>query len=177
MRTVRLCVLCILALATGLFVSIGSAQSTEVVVDARLQSLCYGGHENSPDINLWLWERQVGHPIPLDKQEVAAEMMGKKASLRKLSSSDATLVGARNGHNYLVAVCVANSPPIHSEQAFEEWGISQNLGWNIDNRYNRVLTSAVGMGGGPNARRSLIYYSFPSRFTLDNHEHALAWAR
>ena len=55
--------------------------------------------------------------------------------------------------------------------------MNQDLGWNINNRYDRVLTSAVGMGGGPDAKRTIAYYFFPSLLVLNHHEHALAWAK
>lgn len=174
-KIVRNCSSCALALALGLLPLATSAQ-TKHVINPRLQSLCFKGYNDPVDINLWIWEEQVGHPVPLDKQEAAGVLMGKDASLRKLTASEASSIGAKSGHNYLVAVCVAGSPPVHSKEAFEEWGVDQYVSWNIDNRFNRVLTSAIGMGRGPNAKRTLVYYSFPSRFTLDNHEHALSWA-
>ena len=175
MKLSNFLVACASVLVFGTSACAANAQSTTVVVDPRLKDLCYSGHENPVDENYLLWEEDIGHPIPLDKQEAADKLMGGDASLRKLSSSEAAALGARRGDNYLVAVCVAGTPPVHSKEAFEDWGVKRYVDWNIDNRFNRVLTIAGGMGGGPEAARSLIYYSFPSKFTLDNHDHALTW--
>lgn len=166
------------AIISALMVStcVASAQTTTVVVDPRLQDLCWGGHDDPEDENWEIWEEDLGQPIPLDKQEAAGKLLGKEATLRALSPSEAASLGARRGDNYLVAICVAGRPPIHSMDAFEKWGVERHIDWNIDNRFNRVLTISGGMGGGLKAARSLIYYSFPSKFTLDNHDHALVWA-
>ena len=159
--------------------SCASAQTTRVVIDQRIQDLCYEGPGYPENLNILLWERQVGHPIPLNRQEAADKLMGSEDSLRTLTAQEAASVGAQSGHNYLVAVCVPGTPPLHSMEDFEKWAVRKNLGWNVDNIHSHVMTEASGSASFsqiPTMKRSLIYYSFPSRFTLDKHSHVLAWA-
>ena len=169
--------LSMVAVSHGLL-SCASAQATRVVIDQRIQDLCYEGPGYPENLNILLWEEGVGHPIPLNRQEVADELMGRNDSLRTLTAQEAASVGAKSGHNYLVAVCVPGNPPVHSMEDFEVWALDKNISWNVDNIHSHVMTEASGSASFsqiPTMKRSLIYYSFPSRFTLNKHSHVLAW--
>ena len=160
--------------------TVSVAQSTStVVVSPKIRHVCYSLPDDDMEVNDFLWEERVGRVIPLDRQERAKVMMGEQVSIMPITSGQRTELGARSGDNYLVAICLAGRPPVHSLDVFREWTEEKAVAWNIDGKHRRLLTNAgdiVGPGGG-DVTRTIVYYSLPSKVALDTHEHALLLAR